>query len=460
LSNKASFQLLNLQRWDEAAQVLRGVSEAAGKYVDAQLLLCDLYLNQIAPLTIQNIEHASQAVYVLAGRTEDARYYLVRGEVYRAVWQLARARQLPPHVTIAGVSDINPRALGLAALVVAFTTDARVIFGPAPGTPENKRRAVQSLQTVTANGGTRMSTALNLIAEKFGQDQTRAARVLFLTDGKNEGEKRAVLNQAVARCAAANISISAWGVGTDWDAAELRSLADATHGSADIIPTPQQVSSTFTTAFGEMRKTTVTNTRLSLWSPVGVTIKQIQRVYPSIVPLGVQPDAANPRQHVVSLGSFAAGEQHDYLCELEIPVYQPGQQFLMLRPSMKYVIADAREQEEKSTYAGWVFAEWTEDMNLAARLEPHIAHYTHQEELSQRINDGQAALAAGDKERATRLLGEALEISERTGNTHMTRLLTTIVFRDARGTIRLNQHADAVAKKTLAIQVGRTSKLK
>ena len=107
--------LLNLQRWDEATLVLRGISEAAGKYVDAQLLLCDLYLNRIAPLTIQNIEHASQAVHVLAGRTEDARYYLARGDVYRAAWQLARAKQLPKHVTIAGISDMSLQALGTAA---------------------------------------------------------------------------------------------------------------------------------------------------------------------------------------------------------------------------------------------------------------------------------------------------------------------------------------------------------
>ena len=124
-------------------------------------------------------------------------------------------------------------------LVVTFNNDARIIFGPAAATPENKRRAVQSLQNVYASGGTRMSTALNTIVDKLGQDQTRATKILFLTDGKNEGEKRVVLNQAVRRCTTANISISAWGVGTDWDAAELRYIADATHGSADIIPTPQ-----------------------------------------------------------------------------------------------------------------------------------------------------------------------------------------------------------------------------
>lgn len=45
-------------------------------------------------------------------------------------------------------------------------------------------------------------------------------------------------------------------------------------------------------------------------------------------------------------------------------------------------------------------------------------------------------------------------------NDRVTKLLRDIVLRDANGTIRLNQQADAVAKKTLAINVSRTSKLK
>jgi uncharacterized protein YegL len=344
-------------------------------------------------------------------------------------------------------------------MVVTFNENARSIFGPATGTAENKKRAVTALQTVYAGGGTRMSTALNAIVDKLGQDRVRATKVLFLTDGKNEGEHRSVLDKAVKRCAAADIAVHAWGVGTDWDAAELRSMADATHGAADIIPTPQQVASAFATSFSEMRKTALTNARLLLWSPIGVSIKHVQQVYPNIVPLGLQADPANPRQQIVALGSFAAGDQREYLCDLEIPVYAPGQQFLMLRPSMHYTAGGNGEMEEKSARSGWVFAQWTEDVALASQIEQHVAHYTNQEELAQRIHDGQAALAAGDAARATRLLGEALEISERSGNERMTKLLSTIVLRDAKGTIRLNQQADAVAKKTLAINVGRTSKL-
>jgi serine/threonine-protein kinase PknG len=106
---------LNLQRWDEAAQVLSSVSEAAAKYVDAQLLLCDLYINRMTPLSMQNVERASHAVQTLSGRTEDARYYLIRGDIYRAAWQLARQQKLSAKTAIAGVPDAHPRTLGSAA---------------------------------------------------------------------------------------------------------------------------------------------------------------------------------------------------------------------------------------------------------------------------------------------------------------------------------------------------------
>ncbi len=106
---------LNLQRWNEAAQVLSGVSEAAAKYVDAQLLLCELYIHRMTPLTIQNVERASQAVQTLGERTENARYYLIRGDIYRAAWQLSRSRKFQSNVNIAGVADTLPRTLGVAA---------------------------------------------------------------------------------------------------------------------------------------------------------------------------------------------------------------------------------------------------------------------------------------------------------------------------------------------------------
>jgi serine/threonine-protein kinase PknG len=106
--------LLNLQRWDEAALILQSVNEAAGKYIEAQLLLCDLYLTRMQPLATVNVERAAQVVHGLDGRTEDARYFLIRADVYRAAWKLAKKRQLIAN-KLDGVPNTAPRTLGMAA---------------------------------------------------------------------------------------------------------------------------------------------------------------------------------------------------------------------------------------------------------------------------------------------------------------------------------------------------------
>jgi uncharacterized protein YegL len=344
-------------------------------------------------------------------------------------------------------------------MIVSFNERAKIIVAPCSGTPKNKKAAVEALSHIYASGGTCMSFALDTIVQHFGQDTSRALKILFLTDGRNEGEQRRDLDRAIEHCRQVQASINAWGIGTDWDEAELRRMAEVTHGSADIIPTPQQVEAAFTSSFMEMRNTSITSARLRLWSPAGVKIQRFEQVYPTIVSLGLEPDPASPRQQVTSLGSFAAGDQRDYLLDLEVPTYDPGQQFLMVRPSIAYFAGSTGEQEEKSAQDGWVFVQWTEDATLAAQMEEHIAHYTHQEDLLRALKEGQSYLAAGQYEKATRLLGQALEISERTGNERITRLLSSIVMRDAKGTIQLNKQAGEVARKTLAINSGRTSRL-
>ncbi|MBO0790447.1 MAG: tetratricopeptide repeat protein [Ktedonobacteraceae bacterium] len=107
--------LIDLQRWNEAASVLNSVNESAARYVEAQMLLCDLYLTHMAPLTTQNVEMAASAIHSLDGRTEDARYFLMSGDVYRAAWQLARQRKLSSGSKLAGVANNQPTTLRAAA---------------------------------------------------------------------------------------------------------------------------------------------------------------------------------------------------------------------------------------------------------------------------------------------------------------------------------------------------------
>ena len=167
-----------------------------------------------------------------------------------------------------------------AFMVVTFNETAHIIVPPSSGTPDAKNRAVQAIRAIYANGGTCMSTGLNSVADQMANASGRACKILFLTDGKNEGEKRATLDRAVARCKQFNVQVSAWGMGTDWDENELLHIANETQGDAGIIPSPNEVALKFGQAFNQMQKTAVNDVKLKLWTPVGVRIKAFQQVFP------------------------------------------------------------------------------------------------------------------------------------------------------------------------------------
>jgi serine/threonine-protein kinase PknG len=109
--------LLQQQRWDDAIRHLSAVSEASSRYIDAQVLLCDIYAHRAIPALPSegDIAQATAIVSKLKGHIADARYYLLRGEVYYLAWLLARQGRLSANVILADVAQPEVRALGQIA---------------------------------------------------------------------------------------------------------------------------------------------------------------------------------------------------------------------------------------------------------------------------------------------------------------------------------------------------------
>ncbi|HEY4384239.1 MAG TPA: vWA domain-containing protein [Ktedonobacteraceae bacterium] len=342
-------------------------------------------------------------------------------------------------------------------VVIAFSNTARVIYGPAEGIHGHKQRAIEVVRKVQASGGTKMGKALKAVIEAFAPYHEWARTVLFLTDGQN-GETKNEFMQAVEQCVRERISIYAWGVGTDWNADELRALAEKTHGRADIIPQPQQIEAAFRQTFHQIRQTALTNVRFAIWTPEEVKVQQVQQAYPTLVDLALSPDSANPRQQIVSLGSFALGERRDYLMTLSIRPHEPGQKYMIMRPSVKFVDAQQAEMEERGPRESWIAVEWTLQMALAAKINERVAHYTREGELADLISRGNEALAHGNQQQAATLLAQALDMSEQVKNEEIARLLRGIVVRNANGQAAL-KNVDAVTRRTLEIKRGTTSQL-
>ncbi len=342
-------------------------------------------------------------------------------------------------------------------VVIAFESRAHVIYGPAEGIHGHKQKAIQAIQGLSANGGTSMSNALKAVIHSFNLYREWARTVLFLTDGQN-GDRSNTFQNSVEQCVREHISIYAWGVGTDWNANELRSLAEKTHGRADIIPRPQQIETAFRQTFNQIRQTALTNVRLALWTPAEAGVLQVEQASPTLVTLDIQPDAANPRQSIVPLGSFAIGEQRDFLINLKILPHEPGLKYMIMRPSVKFVDAQHADLEEKGARESWVAVEWTLNMALAAKINERVAHYTREGELADLISQGNIALDRNDQRQAATLLLQALDMSEKLKNEEIARLLRAMVTRDANGQPAL-KNVDAVARQTLKIKQGTTSQL-
>ncbi len=354
---------------------------------------------------------------------------------------------------------INAADESVLVTVVAFNEKAQLLVPPALCTTAAKRTMLAAIDSLHATGGTCMSTGLTMAIDKLSDTPNRARHILFLTDGKNEGEKHASLERAVARCRDRQFQITAWGVGTSWDARELRYIADETLGTADIIPAADQVGTVFAAAFSQLQRIAASEVRLCLWLPVGASLRAVRQVHPDLLPLRVYPDAASPRLFHVPVGSLIRGERREYLLDLDLPAYEPGQQYLVVRPSVLYSTPSSTAVEEKTERKAWIFASPTTDLEQASRVDPYVAHYVNQEALAVAVRDGQDALAQGDRARATRLLGEALTLSQQAGNAPVTRLLEEMVRVDPNGTVRLNETAGALQRKTLALRATRTSRL-
>lgn len=107
--------LIRLRQWEEATRVLASISPTTARYAEAQLLLCDLLLHHIQPPTVQNIQRAAAALATLHGRTQDPRYFLARGDLYRMARRLVREKVMPSNTLLAGVPDAHPATLGREA---------------------------------------------------------------------------------------------------------------------------------------------------------------------------------------------------------------------------------------------------------------------------------------------------------------------------------------------------------
>lgn len=317
-----------------------------------------------------------------------------------------------------------------------------------------RREAQIAVSRFRADGGTAIGSWLNLANQVFasmgpGLQQKHA---LLLTDGANEHETVQQLDSAIAACVG-QFQCDARGVGTAWEVAELRKIAEALLGTVDIIPAPDQLSDEFAAIMRKAMSRGVPNASLRVWVPQGGRIMFVRQVSPDVQDLTGRGVQVNPLTVDFPTGSWG-DEERDYHVSVRLPARTVGQEQLAAR--VQLVVAGTPQTQ------GLVKANWSDDESLTTRINPEVAHYTGQTELANAIQEGLAAKQAGDIATATTRLGRAVQLAAETGNSEATsRLLKIVDVVDApTGTVRVKRTVDKADEMALDTASTKTSRVR
>jgi hypothetical protein len=323
--------------------------------------------------------------------------------------------------------------------------------GLVKASPETRQTAHRAVKKLDAGGGTRIGTWVAETARLLA-DQSGVRRAILLTDGKNESESRADLEESL-RQATGVFECDCRGVGTNWEVSELKLIADALLGTADMVADPNQLAADFEAMIRRTAGLAVADVSLRVWVPEGAEIDYLKQVAPTVVSLPV-PEAVEPRTLDFPTGAWGR-ESREYHLAVRVPSGTVGDEMLAARVK---VIVDGESRAQTV-----VRAVWTDDLALSTRMNRQVAHYTGQEELAQAVQEGLEALADGDDDTARVKLGRAVQLASDSGNREAGELLARVVeVEDApTGRVKLKPNvdkADAMMLETRSTKTVRVRK--
>ena len=299
-------------------------------------------------------------------------------------------------------------------------------------------------------GGTAISTWIDLV-RTLVEPLAGAIRIAYLmTDGRNEHDPPAALDEAVAR-AIGVFQCDARGVGADWSVRELDKIASVLLGDVDIIKRPDEMERDFLEFMDRAIGKTVPDVRLRMWTPRGSTVRFLRQVAPTIEDLG-EGARIDPLTVDYPTGAWAGEESRDYHLCVDVPPGEVGDEKLAARVSV--VVG------EDAVASGLVRAVWTDDLERSTRLNARVARYARQEEAAEVIREGLEARREGDFGLATAKLARAVELVEAAGNEGTLKLLRQVVEVDDDGTVKVKRHIEEDDAKEVLLGSRRTVRVR
>ena len=203
-----------------------------------------------------------------------------------------------------------------------------------------RRQASAAVDHLTPSGGTAIGTWLRLTERLLAPHPRRLRHAVLLTDGRDEHETPEDLAAALAACAGA-FTCDARGIGTDWVVDEVRGIASALLGTADIVAEPEHLAADFSAIVERTMGRGQGDVALRVWAPRGAEVRAVKQVSPTLEDLTDRrtADPAKPLVGLYPLGSWG-DETREYHVRIALEPLAVGEEVLAARVAVVVPAAD------------------------------------------------------------------------------------------------------------------------
>jgi Ca-activated chloride channel family protein len=324
--------------------------------------------------------------------------------------------------------------------VIAFADQAQVIIQPDQIHDRGLvRRALDDIDLLEIGGGTQMALGMRSAIDQVKRNLAvnRLNRVLVLTDGQTYEETACI---ELANQNRDHMSFSAMGVGVEFNEKLLMRIAQDSHGKYHFIGNAQEIPSIFEDELAGLRAVTVRNGKIDLTLSQGVQVREAFRASPEIYGLG--SPLLEDRKVTYEIGDLEANLPGSVLLTLVLPPRRPGP-VRIAQSAFRYEVPGRGEQSISLD----VTVEYSLDRTLTSKRNARVMNLVDQVSIAKLQSRAEEELKAGNVDRATRLLNNAIQGTQRLGNVKATQALTGLIDQ-----VRKTQTLQTRAAKTTLLQ--------
>jgi len=324
--------------------------------------------------------------------------------------------------------------------VVAFADSARVIVQPDQIHDKSAvRRALDDVDLLEIGGGTQMALGMRAAVDEVKKNLSpnRLNRVLVLTDGQTYEETACI---DLANQNRDQMSFSAMGVGVEFNEKLLMRIAQDSHGKYHFIGNPQEIPGIFEDELTGLRAVSVRNGKIDVLLSQGVQVREAFRASPEIYGLGTP--LLEDRKVTYEIGDLEAGVPGSVLLTLVLPPRKPGP-VRIAQAAFRYEVPGAGERTVNLDVA----VEYSLDRTLTSKRNGRVMNLVDQVSIAKLQAKAEEELKLGNVERATRLLGNAIQGTQRLGNIKATQALVGLMDQ-----VKKTQTLQTKAAKTTLLQ--------